>query len=145
MGNSRKKIVKKRSKLASSSAEISYSSSRQQILQCLQNKCNVEVENINYLLQGKKSISLSGLPDWYYSDECFDFDQISNTVNLDEKTNEYSIETEKQKVILNGLDQSDSIQIMDTFSLASQTQMNVKSERYILRDLNKFIFVFSCI
>ena len=120
---SRKKSLKKNLAKSSRKHQIESSShkpTRPKILQCLQNKCKVEVENIDYLMNGKNSINLSGLPEWYYSDDCFGFDQTSNSHVDDFKQSETNMPE---------ADVFDSIQIMDTFSLASSANTDIKLEK----------------
>jgi len=104
--------------------------SMQQVLQCLQNKCKVEVENIDYLLNGRKTIRLTELPEWYYSDDAYGFDYLlqeldptspkSSTVDLDIEATNSLLDADINR------EEPLDIKIVDTFSLAnSQDDANV--------------------
>ena len=71
------KNTAKRSKPSSISLK---SGATKQVLQCLQNKCNVEVDDINYIVQGRSSVLLSELPEWYSVGEYFDFGSGSSFI-----------------------------------------------------------------
>ena len=89
--------------------------SMQKVLQCLQNPCNVEVENIDYILNGRRSVKLSELPEWYYSDEAYGFDYLSSALDCDAA----DIGTVDP---VNDIADPLNIKIVDTFSLAKSEE-----------------------
>ena len=107
------------------------SASTEQVLQCLQNKCNVEVENIDYVLNGRKSIRLSELPEWYYCDDAFGFDYLSRA--LDQNSPKSTVTGTSELDYIDAVNNTDfktddvlDIKIVDTFSLVnSKANTNV--------------------
>ena len=135
MGSSKKKKVESKflqqnkpfkNKIIKNKKRISKPGSMQQVLQCLQNRCSVEVDNIEYVLNGRKHISLSELPEWYYADETCGFDSLSQgkdaQTNIDARVPErpcshVDFDDKPASVHAETLDFFD-IKIVDTFSLA---------------------------